>query len=363
MAKSSADHDQNPHGSPSTNDQPIERINGISDVRGKLLRRLKIRTVGDLAKASAADLSPRLTQLGQTISPGTIQAWIDQATELISQTASPASDEGPSLSQTRDSEPQHASSETASPEPDNSPEGSSPPPEQGQAIQATTGHPEAQPPPSTSTDWQSVATFSIRYQTRKTDDQVEHRIQVTQPNSNIEPKIWAGFQTEEIAKWLATQVKAFPGQTAPVPPTTHSEEPIRIQVVELWIEQTNGAEAMPRSLTPGQMLPGWLTTGEYFTLGMALQLSPQEPAIFHNQAPTGRVRCFAHRRTGGSPVALGTAEFHILNTASASYTVELTDMQFSETGVFKLELEISLRHPQVYPTVFEIPIVRVMATT
>lgn len=190
MATSRNDPDPNPNADRNADRNPSRPPTGLRQIRGigitkqQWLRGLAgIRTLEDLAAASAEDLATRLQAGGHPVSQSELADWIAQAQALLTLAAS-----------------DRPSAPTSEP---------SPPPSSPDFRLPTSGVLTSDLP----TDWVSVAAFTIDVHQRSVGDRLEYRTLIQSSDGTL-AQAWDGLQLETALSWVQEQVQPL-GSTAP----------------------------------------------------------------------------------------------------------------------------------------------------
>jgi len=329
MAGSSTGEPPKNHKSEESDD--LKKIRGIGIARQQWLSEIaNIRTVRDLAHASADQIEFQLNVEGHAVSRTEIEQWIAQARELTKES-----------SLTPD-KPESADIDTEAEQ------NLSPSVEEKEGL--------------------TLASFIVEFQTKQVEGRSEQQTAVRHRESDT-TQTWSGIEGEELQQWMLERAIASllrGAQIAKVQPDTVAEQPdatttpLTVEITELRALQPPRT-GIPMVVTQsGQGFSGFVTSGEPFSLEVTLRLTGQIATDIPQQTMTYCVQVYARHRATGEKTSLGQTQPHPLFAGQTFYTAKLSEITLPQPGMYRLQALVTLQGIRGIPGFLEVPLLQVV---
>ncbi|MEB3179704.1 MAG: hypothetical protein VKL59_11810 [Nostocaceae cyanobacterium] len=328
MAGSSTGEPPKNHKSEESDD--LKKIRGIGIARQQWLSEIaNIRTVRDLAHASAEQIEFQLNVEGHAVSRTEIEQWIAQARELTKESSPRKDDQGELSSKIE----KPADIDTVAEQ------NLSPFVEEGES--------------------RTLASFIVEFQTKQVEGRSEQQTAVRHRESDSS-ETWSGIEGEQLQQWMLERAIATiqPEPVAKQPDATTT--PLTVEITELRALQPPRT-GIPMVVTQsGQGFSGFITSGEPFSLEVALRLTGQIAADIPQQTMTYCVQVYARHRATGEKTSLGQTQPHPLFAGQTSYTAKLSEITLQQPGMYRLQALVTLQGIRGIPGFLEVPLLQVL---
>jgi hypothetical protein len=382
---------RDPINSSSNQRDNLTKIRGIGSTKQQWLQdSLHIYTFQELANASAEAIASRLQDDGHPVPCSEIEGWIAQAQQFNSEILAERSEdpaeikvEGSGTVPNEGSEVQIESSVSAAEEgePPHALQPSDP-------LQQAVESPEiltpaidtvaAEPlqsselsagaaagnsfPASEEEEWRSLASFSVEFQTRQVEGQIEHRTIVRHVETDV-VKVWSGIDGEQLQRWFLAQASKL-NQAEFAAEQQLAKIPVVVEISQLRVFQRsqNGIPFIVNQMH--QAFPSFIKMNEPFSLEVAFELAGLDRAGL-DRTGVGQVtysaQSYARDRLTGAITHLSDTEANIsVKPGQSLYTVVLPESTLPQSGIYCLQVLLILQDIPATPGYFEVPMLQVV---
>lgn len=301
----------------------LTQIRGIGVVRKRWLNSLGIVTIADLAQTSADAVEAHAKIDGRTLSHDELQEWIAQAQLHHVQ----------------------ASLEQAEPSPT------------VETIAASPSEPLASlRTESEPTDWASIASFTVNYQTRQVNGLAEQRLIAHHLETSV-TESWADFETDLMHQWLRDRVEAMRPPLQPEPAIVVA--PVVADITQLRMMQLHHMSLPMVADKNSPIFSGAIHTSEPFALEVSMQFAGLPEVDQENQVAY-RVQCLSRHLATGETDSLGDVTAHISLANDSSCSVLLPSLRLLQPGIYYLKVLVTLQHVPTALGHFKVPMLQVV---
>ncbi|ESA34183.1 hypothetical protein N836_18215 [Leptolyngbya sp. Heron Island J] len=339
------------------NRDPFTDLEGINTASQQWLYSLEICTFADLAESSAEEVEARLREAGHTVTVNEIQDWIDQSKELVPE---PAEVHAPDIAE------QETEEET---EEDSNALDSASPLTDSLGSTSSTDEPalhssEVSPPEiSQDTDWHSLISFVVTYQTRQVASQPEARIQVQQTETDIQ-QTWPLGDIERLPAWILARIDdtALPGSA---PETTVTEQeveqevdmPTPVQIEQVRFLQPPHIEYGAQAGQPTKMI-GPIQSSRPFLSEVSLSFNVEALEDLEESLHL-QLQAFIANRITGDNFSITSSHTVLCKDVQSTVKVDLPETVL-EMGIYRFQLIVNFADTVGTSDLFEIPALQVI---
>jgi len=320
----------------------LAAIRGIGSMKKQWLKSLGIVTIQDLAAASAEAIATHFKQEGRAIATSEIDEWIAQAQALVLEWSSPGA-----AAETSKSAPLP---DLLSPEPLLTNMQLSESDEPLVAIAAPVSIDPVPVAEALGDRWQTIATFTVEFQTQQGDGQTENRTIVRHVKTDA-VSAWSGIESEQIPQWILDQLNT----DKPL----ETNAPVVLEITQLRMVSSQRIGAPMVANKTHRLFPSSIKAGEPFTLEASMCFSGL-PASFARQQLVYRAQCQAHNLSSGVTTDLGDTIANVPIGDKASYTALFPDLSLQQPGAYRLKVLVTLQNAVAVPACFKVPMLQVI---
>ena len=205
--------------------------------------------------------------------------------------------------------------------------------------------------------WRSLATFTIEFQTRQIEDQIEKRIVAYHPEGESR-RTWSDLETEQLPQWMLAQISQ--GRQ----PETEIEgpaevSPVKVEISRLWAFQPPQSEVPIVITEAGQSFPGFIRSSEPLVLEILFQLTGQTSADTRREQITYRVQAYLRNYSTGATTPLADTPPNTLVEDQLSYIAKIPGASLLP-GIYRLQVLATLQGILATPGYFETPLLQVV---
>lgn len=315
--------------------EELTKIRGIGAAKKQWLAALSIRTVRELAHASADEIESGFRSEGHPACRSEIEAWIAQAQRLVAerslQRSVALSEKLPPAVETN--APAHTGLAVA-------------------AMAADNGRSEPE------SIWRSQASFTLAFQTRRLAGQIEQRAVLHHLETNT-VETWSGSEPDQLQQWITARLSAqgpFPLSDAQlgVPPS------IGLEVTQLRILPSRQRSVPMQVDKAHRLFPEPIVARELFGLEVSLGLAGVASTAIDPQQIVYQLQCQARHLATGVVLNLGETIVNVPFCDQASYKAMLSEMMLPEPGVYRLQVVVTLQNSSASPSCFKVPMLQVV---
>lgn len=330
---------------------PFTDLEGIDTAKQQWIYSLEIYTFSDLAASSAEDVEQRLRAAEHLATADEIQQWIDQSRSFVEDQSETSSSDIPEEVK----QDNNTADTDASIAPSLAVEGTSSASPESEHTEA----PSLERPPDT--DWQSLTSFIVTYQTRQISSNTEAQIQVHHRETDRQ-QTWPIEEIEQLAPWLLARIEELP----PPSPLTVSEtrqapahkavlpKPVRLE--QLRFLQSPQLQYVIDAKYPTQMV-GPIQGNQPFMSEVYLSLN-REGLDNPDDVLSLQVQAFISNRITGNSFSINSSHSVSYQEAQPTFKVDLPET-ILEMGIYRFQLIVSLENVMGTSDVLEVPALQV----
>lgn len=203
--------------------------------------------------------------------------------------------------------------------------------------------------PTVQENWHDLASFTIEFQTRQVQEQLEQRSIVCHRETDaVETR--PDMNTAALHRWMLRQLKGRPA---------HDEAPMRVEITQLRVIRSTQSE---RPIVVSQTQPLFSDTiqrGEPFTLEVSMSVVGSAPARRLDQQVVYRAQCVARHLSTRLETDLGDITAHLAEGNQATYTAQFPIARLQQPGLYRLTVGVILQNISASPGYFKVPILLV----
>ncbi|MEM1255447.1 MAG: hypothetical protein AAGI69_23670 [Cyanobacteria bacterium P01_H01_bin.21] len=322
------------------NHEPLTDLEGIDAARQQWLYAVEIYTFAELANAAADDIASQMSEAGHTVTADEIQQWIDQSVAFVDNSPQTVQDVNEQDSETLDSE----SSEVNDSEPEPA------------AVSSSSGEQTADV--LQDTDWTSLTSFSVSYQTCQVAGKTEARFQIQQAQTDV-TQAWASDEIEQLPAWLLEQINALPKpvQEAPIVGKESAAE-ASVHIEQIRFLQSPQTQYVVSSGQLSKMI-GPIQSGRSFVSEVSLSLMAVNELATSEKELALQLQAFILNRITGDSFSITSSHSVLTPQVQTTLTVNLPET-ILEMGIYRFRLVVSTIETISTPNLFEVPALQVI---
>lgn len=326
---------------------PFTDLEGINAARQQWLYSLEIYTFLDLAESSAEDIESQLRAAEHTITADEIQGWIDQSKAFVHEP----------VEQTDMAEPDSDNSEEDSPPMDDSDSenlvnGPEPPSSETSLTDISQG-----------TEWHSLTSFLISYQTRQIADNAETRLHVQQTETDVQ-QTWPMTDITQLPAWILARIDEV-SPSAPVLETAEMEQEIEqaidipplAQIAQVRFLQSPRTEYVAYAGQQSKMI-GPIQGNRPFMSEVSLSFNAEELAN-PDESLELQLQAFISNRITGDSFSITNSHSLLCKDVQPTVRVNLPETVL-EMGIYRFQLIVSFANTVGTSDLFELPALQVI---
>jgi hypothetical protein len=200
-------------------------------------------------------------------------------------------------------------------------------------------------------EWQNLASFTIEFQSRNMNKQIEERTVIRHTETNT-VETYSGIHTEIIQQYMSAQLNTVTHPRSP-------EEAIALKITQLRIIRAPGMETMMAVDDTYSVFPDALEQGEPFTLEAMINVVGVAPANLE-QPLICRAQCFAYHLATSLRVELGNAVTNLSIGDRTAHIVQFPNLTLQQSGIYRLKVWITPQNISTSPSYFKVPMLPVL---
>jgi hypothetical protein len=352
-------------------------IRGIGIAKQKWLNKLGIHTIQELSQTSIASLNKQLKQQGYSAAHSELEDWIKQAQKLSpvskksdlkqkhlnikpsvnqgseaqiietpeSLSREPFEEFSEELSEELPKNRSQTDSKTAIADKERLESKSKKTPEVASIIDGMTQ------------DWQSVASFTVEFQTRQMEGHKKHRAIIHHQETDT-TKTFLNFKNEQLQEWLLHQAKVASLLTAISPDSISRDAPFAIDIVRLRVLQAGQTNVPMVANQTDPMFSGSLATQIPFILELTVAVPEAAISALASQLLIYFATAQARHLATGEIFSLGSVEMRFLLGNKNTCTLMLPKVTLTKAGAYRLQVCAEIKNIPVNPGYFKVPLLQ-----
>lgn len=205
--------------------------------------------------------------------------------------------------------------------------------------------------------WRSLARFTIEFQTRQIEDQIEKRIVAYDPEGESS-RTWSELETEQLPQWMLAQISQAVKSETEIERSA-DVSPVKVEISHLWAFQPPQS-GVPMVITEaGKSFPGFIRSGEPLVLEILFRLTGQTAADTRRKQITYQVQADLRNYATGSTTSLVDTPPHTLVEDQLSYIATIPGTTLLP-GIYRLRVLATLQGIRATPGYFETPLLQVI---
>ena len=208
-------------------------------------------------------------------------------------------------------------------------------------------------------DWRSLATFSIEFQTRQIEDQIEKRI-IAHYTEGDSSRTWSDRETEQLRQWMLAQIsQGRQPETETEIESAGAISPVKVEIGRLWAFQPPQS-GVPIVITEaGQSFPGFIRSREPFVLEILFRLTGQTLAETSRAHITYQVQASLRNHSTGATTSLVDTPINTLVEDQPAYIATIPGTTLLP-GIYRLQVLATLQGILATPGYFETSLLQVV---
>lgn len=328
----------------------LTSIRGIGAARKQWLNSLGIYTIADLAHASADEIESQFKNNGRSLSRNELDEWIaqaqlQQATLSLQPVTSLYQENETHDNETVNIHDTKLSLETTS--------------QIASDVEliASENTPEKTPEKNSdtsATEWNSIASFKVEYQTRFVQDKLEQQIVIHHLETGV-VECQPSFETCFIQEWMLAQIGTTELQSKIEPSDKPDITPI---ITQLRVIQAQHLESGMIADKTCPLFSDAIQADEPFDLEVLAQFTGFPDTTMREQV-TYQVQCIAHDLSTGLTANLGEVRAKGFISNNTIHSALLPNLVLSP-GIYRLKVLVTLQDALATSSYFKVPMLQVV---
>ncbi|UBF23708.1 hypothetical protein K9N68_18230 [Kovacikia minuta CCNUW1] len=312
----------------------VQLVRGIGAIKKRWLRSVGVRTLQDLAQASAAEIEFQLKQSGRVVSSSEIEGWIAQAQALVMELLN--------------AQPRSVSSVISEVQPTElAPD---------RELVQENGQPSTLENLEKADLWKTIAAFTIEVQAGVGTAQQAQRTRV-QCQTTDRTETWTGVEIDQLLQWVRSQLNSLQSkvETANSMATT----PVTVDINQLrLLRSTSVGKSMVVDKTQ-RLFPESIQPGEPFILEVSIEVAGG--AVERNQSLISyRAQCFARHSATGKVIELSDLQTEIPYQEQSFHSLRFPPIFLENPGAYRLQVVVTPQNLPATAGSFKVPLLQVI---